>query len=47
MRKGYVDRLASGPREETSLKWRSRTLDRAGHVRMACGKVSGCIPHGG
>jgi len=47
MRRGSVHRLASGPREETSFSRRSRTLVRAGQVRMAGAKVSGSIPHRG
>jgi len=45
MRRGSVHRSASGPREETSFSRRSRSLFRAGQVRMACVKVSGSVPH--
>ena len=47
MRRGSVHRLALGPREERSFSRRSRTLVRAGQVRMACGKVSGSVPQQG
>jgi len=46
-RKGSVHRSASGPREEKSFSRRSRTLVRAGPVRMAYVKVSGSVPHRG
>jgi len=40
---GSVHSVASRPREETSFSWRSRTLARAGQVRMACWNVSGSV----
>jgi len=36
---------ASCSREETSFSLRSRTLERAGQVRMASSNDSGSIPH--
>jgi len=46
-RRGSVHRSASGPREETSFCRRSRTLVRAGQVRMAWVKVSDSSSHRG
>jgi len=41
IRRGSDHIVASCPREETSFSRRSRTLARAGQVRMACWKDSG------
>ena len=47
MRAGSVHSMAPCPREEPSLSWRLLVLDRAGQVRMACGKESGSSLHRG
>jgi len=45
MRRGFVHRWVSGPREDTSFSRRSRALDRAGQVSMACAKFSWSVRH--
>jgi len=47
MRWDSVHIVASCPREDTSFSRRSRTLARAGQVRMACWKVSGPVSQRG
>jgi len=47
MRWGSVHIRASCLREETTSSLRSRTLERAGQVRMACSKDSGPVPQRG
>jgi len=47
MRWGSVHIVASRPRQETSLSWRSRTLALEWQVRMACWNVSGPFPQRG
>jgi len=43
IRLGSDQSVASCPREETSFSRRSRSLVRAGQVRMACWNVSGSV----
>jgi len=47
IRWGSDHRVASCPREETSFSSSSRSLARAGQVRMACRKVSGSVSQRG
>ena len=46
-RLSLVQKGASGPREETPFSRRSRTLKRAGQVRLACSKDSDSFPQRG
>jgi len=47
MRRGSDHIVASSAREEASFSRGPRTSVRAGHVRMACWKDSGPVPHRG
>jgi len=46
-RRGSDHRVASCPSEETCFSRRSRSLDRAGQVRIACWNVSGSVSQRG